>query len=570
MIDAFEKFINFISGSFWDWQFFVFVFCAVLIFCFSILNREKPFGKNPVADFVYENTGKSDRVNYLIIFAANVFFIAAAVSIAGIPAPQTHDEFAYLLAADTFLHGRIVNPTPVSPAHFEYFHILLTPVYAAKYPPLQGFFLAAGKLLTGFPIAGVWLTSLLSGLAIYWLLRAFFSLRWALFGAFLWLTAPLNFVWLDSYWGAHVAVIGGALSIGACFRYLQKRGSKNLFIWGLGIFLLLNSRIYEGTVLTAILVLIWIFETLKNKQIGNYSYRGFAVFALIIFVNFAAIAFYNFQITKNPLVLPYSLHHSQHHQVPLFIFQKTGESKPGIPPVIKKLDERWTAEFKGDYKTPSAAVISTVERIPVYLVWLTRSPFLLALFLLGLYGLAKGAEENFGWKILVIFLLFLTALFLTVFKGDRFISPVAGLAFVSITLAAKMLYRRNGFWKPAVLLLPLVIGGGFILGLISVELKRVSPPNVENNFVSRVQITDYLKAQGGKHLIFVETNEANPADARFYVYNDAEIRDSPIVWAHNLSESENRVLIENYQNRKIWQLEIIEYQAVLTEYKFLK
>ena len=156
---------------------------------------------------------------------------------------------------------------------------------------------------------------------------------------------------------------------------------------------------------------------------------------------------------------------------------------------------------------------------------------------------------------------------MTVFKGDRFIAPVVGIAFVSMTLAAKMLYRRKGFWKPLVLLLPFVIGGGFFLGLTALELKRIPPEINVNNFQSRVQIIDHLKSKGGKHLILLETSEANPADARFYVYNDADIEASGIIWAHDLGETENRALIENYRSRQIWLLKNIDNRAVLTEYQ---
>ena len=188
---------------------------------------------------MFGSTGQSKLLNGNAA-AASIFVGVIALglrllltTLLPLPKPAVPDEFSYLLAADTFSHGRLTNPTHPMWIHFETFHELSHPTYASMYPPGQGLVLALGQILPCTMVRA--------------LDRHGCSMRtyhmgavdlaeppWAIAGGLLAALHLTGSYWTDTYWGGTVAAIGGALVVGALARLLRRASPGPALAFGLG------------------------------------------------------------------------------------------------------------------------------------------------------------------------------------------------------------------------------------------------------------------------------------------------------------------------------------------------
>lgn len=286
----------------------------------------------------FSRLGQHRLLSIVIVAVVSLALRLAVLPLLPVPAPTVDDEFSYLLQADTFVHGRLTNPTPAMWRHFETFHTNMLPTYQSKYPPAQGAMLAAGTLIFSKPIVGVWLSMAAMCAALCWMLQEWIGPQWALAGGLLVAIRLSAFsYWDNSYWGGAVAATGGALMLGALARMKHASHVQDALLMGLGIAILANSRPYEGLLLcipVAATLLYWWLH--KKGTARNVILRDTAIpLALCLLLTGAGIGYYNWKLTGRLWLLPYQLHERTYVVSPLFIYQKPRPQPAYRPPAMR-------------------------------------------------------------------------------------------------------------------------------------------------------------------------------------------------------------------------------------------
>ena len=288
----------------------------------------------------FANVARKRGLAVVIVGVTALTLRAALLPILPIPEPIVHDEFGYLLAADTFAHGHITNPTHPMWVHFETFGVIQKPTYQCFAQPAQGLILALGQVIAGHPFWGVWLSVGLMCAAICWMLQAWLPPEWALLGGLLAIIRYGTFTyWADSYWGGAMGAIGGALVLGALPRIKHAQRLRDALAMGLGLAILANSRPYEGFVLSlpvAVALLAWMVGR-PRPSLRVSLIRVVLPLSLSLAVLALAMGYYCWRVTGDPFGMPYQAEQQQYAVAHYMLWQPLRPQPVYHHEVVKRL-----------------------------------------------------------------------------------------------------------------------------------------------------------------------------------------------------------------------------------------
>jgi hypothetical protein len=502
----------------------------------------------------FSHLARRKTLSVVLVGASVLAIRVTLIPLLGVPQPMWHDEFSFLLAADTFAHGRLTNPTHPMWMHFESFHIIQQPTYMSMYPPAQGLILAAGQKL-GHPWIGQLVITALMCSALCWMLQAWLPPTWALFGAAL---AVLRFgllsYWMNSYFAAGLTALAGALVLGALPRIRRHARFRDAVAMGIGVAILANTRPYEGLVFClpiAGAMLVWIIRQ-KRIPITRVAGRVVLPVILILGITGAAMGYYFWRVTGDPLVMPYQVDRQTYAMAPYFIWQHARPEPLYRHAAMRDFYQGWEYHDYLSGRTPLGFLRRA--RYKAYWLWVFYASPALTIPLLAFPCILRDRRMKLP---LIVAGFVVAGILLETWTGAHYVAAATGLYLLILMQCTRHLRLWRWSGKPVgaalVRALPAICVAMICLRLCAVATGAAIEQPWPRGNLRRADIAHQLEATPGEHLIIVRYGPAHGSHIE-WVYNRAGIDGAKVVWARDMGDEQNQELLRYFSSRQVWLL----------------
>jgi len=549
-------------------MFFFLEYClvAILILAVYLLPRF-PCGWFKAAEQHLSRLARRRALSVLVVFGLALGIRAALLPNLPVPKPGIHDDFGYLLAADTFVHGRLANPTHPMWIHFESIHINQKPTYMPMYYAAQGLVMALGQVVTGNPWIGVWLSAAAMCAAICWMLQGWLPPGWALLGGLLAVMRLATYTyWVNSYCGGALAAIGGALVLGALIRLRRRARLPEALLMGLGLALLANTRPYESLffgIPISVAALVWILGK-KRPPWGQVVSRIALPLGLLLAATMAGMAYFFWRVTGSPFHIPYQVNLDTYIAVPYFPWQPLNLKHLYHHAVLAKFYlHDWQMYFYYHDRLHPFEVLTekASDTYRFFLGPLLALPLVVMLAINPVQFFRKSIKGKTGFLVAVSGATFI-GVALPIYYIPTYAAPITAAIYGLVLQAMRNLrlwrWRGKHTGLGLVRAIPAMCVLLFVLRAFAPQLHIPTPVEWKHTWESehyqnldRAQALAQLKSAAGDHLVFVRYNQYHNSGNE-WVYNRADIDKAKVVWARDMNDSENAELIRYFPRRRVW------------------
>ena len=387
---------------------------------------------------------------------------------------------------------------------------------------------------------------------MYWMLKGFVSNRWAAWGAIILLINwRVSRVWGQSYYGTGPALLGATLVFGAWGRLLQRSKLKPGLCLGLGLVTWVITRPYEGLVasIPVMITLVWRTVTAAPLERQLSIRRVLIPVLCLVAVGIGALSWYHQQVTGSLFKWPYRLYEETYTRRSspagtVVSWTALGERKRTIPSLeaestaaasrmaeseplrfaFRKAAFQWWFHLGVLWTLPLVIAVSEFRRWPNAFAAVT----------IGLVGVAILLQRTSGMP--------------------HYAAPIHPLIILLVVQGLRRMwtYRWMGrrWGKDLVILFTSFSAICYFVPLF----QDLAPPTVRNWAAERDRIRRELHATPGKDLVIVRYCKGHSMHEE-WVYNQADIDRSEVVWARELKSRDMQELLQYFPDRRVWLIE---------------